>query len=61
MDEFGRFYPRSANESTPYNTTMVSRSATMDVEECSDRTYRLLRKDTNKEWCDFEMDGNCAL
>mmetsp|Transcript_32082 Transcript_32082/g.78140 ORF Transcript_32082/g.78140 Transcript_32082/m.78140 type:complete len:732 (+) Transcript_32082:86-2281(+) len=61
MNEFGRFYPRSANESTSYNTTMVSRTATMDVEECSDRTYRLLRKDANEEWCDFEMDGNCAF
>ena len=57
----GRYYPRSAPESTPYNITMTNNATSFDVEDCSDRAYNLLRIQTNEDWCDFEMDGNCAF
>jgi hypothetical protein len=34
---------------------------TFDFEACSRQAYELLREDTNKEWCNFEMDGSCAF
>jgi GDA1/CD39 (nucleoside phosphatase) family len=57
----GRFYPRSSNESTPYSVTMINNNEEFDIDECSSRAYELLRKEANEEWCDFEMDGNCAI
>lgn len=57
----GRFYRRSSPHSTPYNVTMINNSTEFDVDECSSQAYGLLRISANKEWCDFEMDGNCAV
>lgn len=32
-----------------------------DFKACSDLSYALLREKTNQDWCDFEMDGSCAI
>jgi Golgi nucleoside diphosphatase len=61
LSEEGYFYSRSANESIPYNLTMVNNQTSFDYEACSKETYSLLRVETNNEWCDLEMDGSCAF
>ena len=61
MDDDGRFYPRSANQSLPYNITMVNYESQFDFQACFEQSYDLLRKDTNKDWCEFEMDGSCGF
>ncbi|CAB9521856.1 Ectonucleoside triphosphate diphosphohydrolase [Seminavis robusta] len=61
MDQEGRFYPRSANESQPYSVTMVNNNTAFDYSHCAAHTNWLLRNDANQEWCEFEMDGNCGF
>lgn len=61
MNEAGQFYPRSDPESTPFAVTMVNNGTAFDFQDCSDHTYALLRKKTNRDWCDFQMDGNCGF
>lgn len=40
---------------------MVNNATEYDHEACSLATYALLRKETNEDWCDFQMDGNCGF
>ena len=62
MNKDAQFYPRSDPRSTPYSVTMVGNNQTnFDFEDCSQHTYSLLRKETNTDWCDFQMDGNCGF
>jgi hypothetical protein len=61
VDNEGYFLPRSDPNSTAYNVTMFSAKRTFDYDACFEATYSLLRKDTNKGWCEFEMDGSCAM
>merc|ERR1712194_446247 len=39
----------------------VNNGTTFDYEDCSQHANDLLRKRTNEDWCDFQMDGNCAF
>jgi len=61
MDSKGRFYPRDDPKSTHYSVAMINNATNYDHEACSKATYLLLRKETNKEWCDFQMDGDCGF
>ena len=61
MNEKAQFYPRSHPESIPYSVTMVNNHTDFDFQRCSDLSYALLRKETNEEWCDFQMDDNCGF
>ena len=61
MNEKAQFLPRSHPESTLYSVTMVNNQTNFDFQSCSDLSYRLLRKETNEEWCDFQMDDNCGF
>eukprot|EP00536_Pseudo-nitzschia_multiseries_P002756 jgi/Psemu1/317971/estExt_fgenesh1_pm.C_380011 len=60
LNDEGQIYPRSHPQSTPYTITMINNENEFDFQKCSDLSYKLLRKETNKEWCDFQMDGNCG-
>jgi len=60
-DGDGKFYDRSDLRSQPYSVTLENNQASFDYDACSNRTYALLRKEENKNWCDFEMDGNCGF
>jgi len=61
MNENAQIYPRSDPNSTPYSVTMVNNRTAFDYEDCSKHTNDLLRKRTNHDWCDFQMDGNCGF
>jgi hypothetical protein len=61
VDPDGYFLPRSDPGSQQYTVNMTNSASTLDFEACSQQTYGLLREETNKEWCDFEMDGSCAF
>jgi len=61
LNDKAQLYPRSHPESTTYTVTMNNDHTVFDFEKCSDISYKLLRKQTNKEWCDFQMDGNCGF
>ena len=62
VNPVGQFYPRSAPMSTPYSITMVSSNeTTFNFDLCSNHSYAMLRKETNQDWCDFQMDGNCGF
>ena len=61
MNENAQFYPRSDPRSTPYSVTMINNETVFDYEDCSSHAKDLLRKKTNHEWCDFQMDGNCGF
>jgi hypothetical protein len=57
----GNFFTRSNPASIPYSLTMVNNAKSFDFEACSQQAYGLLREETNREFCDFEMDGSCAF
>jgi Golgi nucleoside diphosphatase len=61
INEKNQFLPRSDPKSTQYTAMMVNNATEYDHEACSLATYALLRKETNEEWCDFQMDGNCGF
>jgi Golgi nucleoside diphosphatase len=61
VDKDGYFLPRSDPSSIMYNITMRNNRETFDYDACFAATYDLLRKDTNRGWCTFEMDGECAM
>jgi GDA1/CD39 (nucleoside phosphatase) family len=61
MDPDGYFLPRSDPASVSYSVNMTNSAVKFDFEACSQQTYDLLREQTNKEFCDFEMDGSCAF
>lgn len=61
MDDEGRFYARNAPQSQPYEVTMYGSNNSFDFDQCSELTFGLLRKKTNKDWCEFEMDGSCGF
>jgi len=61
MDKKGRFYPRDNPKSTHYSVSMTNNATNYDHAACSKNTFLLLRKETNKEWCDFQMDGDCGF
>jgi len=60
-NEHAQFIPRSDPRSTPYTATMENPGEAFDFEDCSEHTLRLLRKQTNHDWCDFQMDQNCGF
>lgn len=60
MNEKAQIYPRSDPASTPYSITIENNADSFDFQRCSDLSYSLLRKETNEEWCNFQMDGNCG-
>lgn len=61
MDTEGNFLPRSDPASVKYSVTMWNNASSFDFDTCSDQTFALLRSDTNRDFCDFEMDGSCAF
>jgi flavin-binding protein dodecin len=61
VDPDGYFLPRSDPGSQLYKVNMTNSAKTFDFEACSQQTQWLLREKTNREWCDFEMDGSCAF
>ena len=61
MDGEGNFLPRSDPASVTYSVTMWNNATTFDFETCSQNTFDLLRTETNRDFCDFEMDGSCAF
>lgn len=61
MNDNAQWYPRSHPKSTPYAVTMLNNGTKFDYKSCSEHTNDLLRKRTNRDWCDFQMDGNCAF
>mmetsp|Transcript_10997 Transcript_10997/g.22199 ORF Transcript_10997/g.22199 Transcript_10997/m.22199 type:complete len:760 (-) Transcript_10997:253-2532(-) len=65
VNEKQQFLPRSDPNSTPYSVNMVSgkhkKATNSDFEDCSKHSLELLRKRTNNDWCDFQMDGNCGF
>jgi hypothetical protein len=61
MNDDAQFYPRSHPNSTPYSVTMVNNGAAFDYEDCSQHANDLLRKRTNQDWCNFQMDSNCGF
>ncbi|KAG7361681.1 GDA1/CD39 nucleoside phosphatase family protein [Nitzschia inconspicua] len=60
-DEDGNFLPRSDPRSVMYSVNMTNSAAEFDFDACSQNTHALLHEETNKEFCDFEMDGSCAF
>ena len=61
MNDKAQFYPRSHPKSVPYSVTMVNNGTAFDFKDCARHTKELLRKRTNHDWCDFQMDGNCGF
>ncbi|MGK3755272.1 MAG: hypothetical protein ACI8RD_007581 [Bacillariaceae sp.] len=61
MNEKAQFYGKSDPRSTPFSATMYNNATSYDHKACSDITFKLLRTGTNKDWCDFQMDGNCGF
>ena len=61
MNEKGQLLPRSDPRSTPYSMTVFGNNTSFDYDHCSKHAYRLLRKETNQEWCDFQWDGKCGF
>eukprot|EP00536_Pseudo-nitzschia_multiseries_P017734 jgi/Psemu1/248329/estExt_Genewise1.C_17760003 len=61
VDDHSHFLPRSDPRSMPYTVTMQNFESAFDFRDCSDHTRKLLRKETNHDWCDFQMDGNCGF
>lgn len=60
LDEDWHFLPRSDPRSTDYSFVMMN-NQTNSYAKCLNVTYTLLRKETNKEWCEFSHDGDCAF
>jgi Golgi nucleoside diphosphatase len=61
MNEEDQFFARSDPRSIEYTQTMINNATVYDHAKCSKMTYNLLRKRTNRDWCDFEMDANCGF
>jgi len=61
MNEKAQFYPRSDPRSIPYSVTMNNNETSFDFASCSELAYSLLRKETNEDWCNFQMDNNCGF
>jgi hypothetical protein len=60
LDEYGHFLPRSDPRSTDYSFEMIN-NQTNNYTKCSEITHTLLRKEANKEWCEFSHDGDCSF
>jgi hypothetical protein len=60
LDDKGHFLPRSDPQSTDYSFTMMN-NQTNSYAKCLNVTNTLLRKEANKEWCEFSHDGDCAF
>lgn len=61
MDSEGFLLPRSDPASVKYKVNMTNSATFFDFSACSVHTHNLLNEDTNKEFCDFEMDGSCSF
>jgi len=61
MNEKAQFYSRSDPRSIPYSVTMNNNETSFNFARCSELAYSLLRKETNEDWCDFQMDKNCGF
>ena len=40
---------------------MNNNETSFNFARCSELAYSLLRKETNEDWCDFQMDKNCGF
>ena len=61
LNDQGQLLPISDPRSTPYSLTATGNNSSFDYDHCSTHVYTLLRKEANKEWCDFEWDGKCGF
>jgi len=61
VDDTFHFYRRSDPKSTPYSVTMLNNETAFDFQHCSKHVYSLLNKETNHDWCEFQMDGRCGF